>query len=149
MEWLTNAQIKLSTGTSGNSSIPDYDHLALVSGNANYNDEAGIFPLQSGNLNLGWEQTWANNVGFTLGLFNRVNVNVDFYHKKTTYLLMYVPTSYAITGEGYRWENIGAMMNRGVEVAVDGNVIHTKEFTWNLSANFSYNRISCWNFTMG
>ena len=53
---------------------------------------------------------------------------------------MYVPTSYAITGEGYRWENIGAMMNRGVEVAVDGNVIHTKDFTWNLSANFSYNK---------
>mgnify|MGYP002246022376 FL=1 len=42
----------------------------------------------------------ANNVGFTLGLFNRVNVNVDFYHKKTTNILMYVPTSYAITGEG-------------------------------------------------
>ena len=41
---------------------------------------------------------------------------------------------------GYRWENIGAMMNRGVEVAVDGNVIHTKDFTWNLSANFSYNK---------
>ena len=140
VEWLTNAQIKLSTGTSGNSSIPDYDHLALVSGNANYNDEAGIFPLQSGNEKLGWEQTWANNVGFTLGFFNRVNVNVDFYHKKTTNILMYVPTSYAITGEGYRWENIGAMMNRGVEVAVDGNVIHTKDFTWNLSANFSYNK---------
>ncbi|MCB6981735.1 TonB-dependent receptor, partial [Bacteroides uniformis] len=80
------------------SSIPDYDHLALVSGNANYNDEAGIFPLQSGNEKLGWEQTWANNVGFTLGFFNRVNVNVDFYHKKTTNILMYVPTSYAITG---------------------------------------------------
>ena len=31
---------KLSTGTSGNSEIPYYDHLALVSGNANYNDEA-------------------------------------------------------------------------------------------------------------
>ena len=28
----------------------------------------------------------------------------------------------------------------GVEVAVDGNVIHTKDFTWNLSANFSYNK---------
>ena len=30
--WITNAQVALSTGTSGNSSIPNYDHLALVGG---------------------------------------------------------------------------------------------------------------------
>ena len=140
VEWLTGAQIKLSTGTSGNSTIPDYDHLALVSGNANYLDQAGLFPLQSGNEELGWEQTWANNIGLSVGLFNRVNVNFDFYHKKTTNMLMFVPQSYAISGESGHWDNIGAMMNRGVEVAVDGDVIRTRDFTWNLSANFSYNK---------
>ena len=139
-EWLTNAQIKLSTGTSGNSEIPYYDHLALVAGDANYNDEAGIYPKQSGNEELSWEQTWANNIGLTLGFFNRVNLNVDFYHKKTTNMLMLVPQSYAITGVGNRWDNIGAMMNRGVEIAMDGDVIRTKYFTWNLSANVSYNK---------
>ena len=140
IEWLTNAQIKLSTGTSGNSEIPYYDHLALVAGEANYNDEAGIYPKQSGNEELSWEQTWANNIGLTLGFFNRVNLNVDFYHKKTTNMLMLVPQSYAITGVGNRWDNIGAMMNRGVEIAMDGDVIRTKYFTWNLSANVSYNK---------
>ena len=140
IEWLTNAQIKLSTGTSGNSEIPYYDHLALVAGDANYNDEAGIYPKQSGNEELNWEQTWANNIGLTLGIFNRVNLNVDFYHKKTTNMLMLVPQSYAITGVGNRWDNIGAMMNRGVEIAMDGDVIRTKDFTWNLSANVSYNK---------
>ena len=140
VKWLTHAQIKLSTGTSGNSDIPYYDHLALVSGKANYNDQAGLYPLQSGNEDLGWEQTWANNVGVSLGFFNRLNVNVDFYHKKTTNILMSVPMSYAATGEASRWENIGAMMNRGVEIAIDGDVIHTKDFIWNLSANVSYNK---------
>lgn len=140
IEWLTNAQIKLSTGTSGNSEIPYYDHLALVAGDANYNDEAGIYPKQSGNEELSWEQTWANNIGLTLGIFNRVNLNVDFYHKKTTNMLMLVPQSYAITGVGNQWDNIGAMMNRGVEIAMDGDVIRTKDFTWNLSANVSYNK---------
>lgn len=140
VEWLTSAQIKLSTGTSGNSTIPDYDHLALVSGKANYLDQAGLYPLQSGNEDLGWEQTWANNIGMSVGLFNRLNVNLDFYHKKTTNILMFVPQSYAMTGESGHWDNIGAMMNRGVEVAVDGDVIRTKDFTWNLSANFSYNK---------
>ena len=140
VEWLTCAQIKLSTGTSGNSTIPDYDHLALVSGNANYLDQAGLYPLQSGNEDLGWEQTWANNIGMSVGLFNRLNVNLDFYHKKTTNILMFVPQSYAMTGESGHWDNIGAMMNRGVEVAVDGDVVRTKDFTWNMSANFSYNK---------
>ena len=140
VEWLTGAQIKLSTGTSGNSTIPDYDHLALVSGNANYLDQAGLYPLQSGNEDLGWEQTWANNIGMSVGLFNRLNVNLDFYHKKTTNILMFVPQSYAMTGESGHWDNIGAMMNRGVEVAVDGDVVRTKDFTWNMSANFSYNK---------
>ena len=55
-------------------------------------------------------------------------------------MLMFVPQSYAISGESGHWDNIGAMMNRGVEVAVDGDVIRTRDFTWNLSANFSYNK---------
>ena len=69
----------------------------------NYNDEAGIYPKQPGNEDLGWEQTWANNVGVRMGLFNRANVNIDFYHKKTSNMLMLVPQSYAVTGDGYSW----------------------------------------------
>ena len=140
VEWLTSAQIALSTGTSGNSEIPNYDHSALVAGGPNYNDEAGIYPKQPGNEDLGWEQTWANNVGVRMGLFNRANVNIDFYHKKTSNMLMLVPQSYAVTGDGYSWENIGAMVNRGVEVSIDGDIVRTKDFTWNVNANVSYNK---------
>lgn len=139
IDWLTNAQVALSTGTSGNSEIPNYDHLALVAGGPNYNDEAGIYPAQSGNEELGWEQTWSNNVGVRLGFWNRANLNVEFYHKKTTNMLMSVPESYAVTGEGYRWKNVGAMVNRGVEISADGDIIRTKDFVWNVSANVSYN----------
>ena len=139
VDWLTNAQVALSTGTSGNSEIPNYDHLALVAGGPNYNDEAGIYPAQSGNEELGWEQTWSNNVGVRLGFWNRANLNVEFYHKKTTNMLMSVPESYAVTGEGYRWKNVGAMVNRGVEISADGDIIRTKDFVWNVSANVSYN----------
>lgn len=140
IDWLTNAQVALSTGTSGNSEIPNYDHLALVAGGPNYNDEAGIYPAQSGNEELGWEQTWSNNVGLRLGFWNRANLNVEFYHKKTTNMLMSVPESYAVTGEGYRWKNVGAMVNRGVEITADGDIIRTKDFVWNVSANVSYNK---------
>ena len=54
-------------------------------------------------------------------------------------MLMSVPESYAVTGEGYRWKNVGAMVNRGVEITADGDIIRTKDFVWNVSANVSYN----------
>ena len=49
VRWLSSAQLAVSTGTSGNSEIPNYYHLALVSGGANYDDTAGFYPSQSGN----------------------------------------------------------------------------------------------------
>ncbi|WP_289192732.1 SusC/RagA family TonB-linked outer membrane protein [Bacteroides acidifaciens] len=140
VKWLSGAQIALSTGTSGNSEIPNYDHLALVSGGTNYLGQAGIYPMQSGNSTLGWEQTWTNNVGLRLSFINRIGLDVDFYHKKTTNILMLVPQSYALTGEKNRWENIGAMVNRGVEISANADIIRTKDFTWNVSANVSYNK---------
>ncbi len=140
VDWLSGAQLSLSTGTSGNSEIPNYEHWALVSGGANYNDEAGLYPAQSGNEELSWEKTLSTNVGLRLGFFRRVNMDLDFYHKKTTDMLMYVPTSYALTGEGSRWENVGAMVNRGVELTLNGDVVRTEDFTWSLNANVSYNK---------
>lgn len=138
-EWLTNAQVAFSTGTSGNSEIPNYDHLALVAGGYKYMDQGGIAPIQSGNEDLSWESTWANNLGFHLGFWNRVNVDLELYHKKTTNMLMAVPRSYADNAEGSRWDNIGAMINRGAEISVNTDVIRSNNFVWNVNANVSYN----------
>lgn len=140
IEWLSSAQIALSTGTSGNSSIPDYNHLALVSGKANYEDQAGIYPSQSGNEDLSWEKLWSSNVALRLGFIDRINLDIEFYNKKTTNMLMLVPDSYALTGEGEHWDNIGAMLNRGVEFNVSADVIRTKDFVWSVNANASYNK---------
>lgn len=139
-KWLTNAQVALSTGTSGNSSISNYEHWALVSGGLKYGGEAGMAPSQVGNEDLGWEQTWTTNVALHLGFINRFNVDVEFYNKKTSDILMQVPTSYTTTGFGYQWENIGTMVNRGVELSANVDVLHIKDFNWNINANVSYNK---------
>ena len=139
IDWLTTAQLALSTGTSGNSSIPNYDHLALVAGGANYNDQMGIYPLQSGNEDLGWEKLWTTNLALHLGFWNRLNADVEFYNKNTSDMLMSVPVSYADKGEGFRWDNIGAMVNRGFELQLNADVVRRGDFVWNLSANVSYN----------
>ena len=136
---ISNLQVAFSTGTSGNSSIPNYDHLALVAGGANYNDQMGIYPLQSGNEELGWEKLWTTNLALHLGLWNRVNLDLEFYNKHTTDMLMSVPVSYADKGEGFRWDNIGAMVNRGFELSLNADLLRIQDFVWNISANVSYN----------
>ncbi len=138
--WLTTAQVAVSTGTSGNSSIPNYEHLALVYGGLNYAGNTGMAPGSQGNENLGWEKLWTSNIAFHLGFWNRLNVDLELYNKETTDMLMYVPTYLSNNGFGYRWDNVGAMVNRGVELNVTGTIVAAKNFTWTANANVSYNR---------
>ena len=137
--WLTNAQIAVSTGTSGNSSIPNYEHLALVGGGLDYVGSAGIGLLQPGNENLGWEKPWTSNLAFHLGFWNRLNVDLEFYYKETSDMLMQVPESYAASGYGYYWDNVGKMVNKGVELNLTGTILTVKDFIWTANANVSYN----------
>ena len=139
LDWLSNAQLTFSTGTSGNSSISNYTHMALVSGNVNYMGTTGLVPSSRGNEDLTWEKLWTTNVGLRLGFLDRINFTAEFYNKKTTNMLMSVPVSYADGGYGARWDNVGAMVNRGVELSADVDVIRNENLVWNVYANASYN----------
>ena len=103
-DWLTFAQVSFSTGTSGNSEIPNYEHLALVGGGLDYIGNSGMAPIQPGNEELTWESTWTTNLGFHFGFWNRLNVDFELYNKNTSDMLMSVPLSYAQSnGYGYKW----------------------------------------------
>ena len=78
-------------------------------------------------------------LGLHFGFWNRLTADLEFYHKKTSDMLMSVPQSYTNGGFGFRWDNIGAMVNRGVELNLTGTVISTRDFAWSLNANVSYN----------
>ena len=139
-DWLTMAQAAFSSGTSGNSEIPNYEHLALVGGGSDYVGDAGVAPIQPGNENLTWENTWTTNLAFHLGFWSRLNVDLEFYNKKTTDMLMSVPLAYSQSnGYGYQWSNVGAMVNRGVELNVNATVLQKQDFLWSVNANVGYN----------
>lgn len=138
--WLTDARISLSTGTSGNSSIPNYEHLALVSGGYDYIGNAGVAPSQQGSERLRWEKPWTTNVGLHFGFWNRLQVDLEFYNKKTADMLMEVPQSYSDNGYGFRWDNVGTMVNRGVELTLLGTLVTAKDFLWTVNATVSYNK---------
>ena len=138
-KWINNAQIALSTGTSGNSSIPNYEHLALIGGGADYVGNAGVGLMQPGNENLGWEKPWTTNLGLHFGFWHRLNVDLELYYKHTSDMLMQVPEPYSTSGFGYYWDNVGAMVNKGVELNVVGTLVAAKDFLWTVNANVSYN----------
>lgn len=143
VSWLDNAQLLASIGTSGNSSIPDYDHLALVAGGPIYGLEGqvlpGLAPYSKGNEDLTWEKTTILNITMKLGFLNRFNLTAEFYNKYTSDMLMVVPVS-VVGGYSTRWSNMGAMVNRGVDLDLNVNVLKFKDFLWTVSANASYNK---------
>lgn len=137
-DWLTMAQINASYGTSGNSSIPNYDHLALYAAGPQYSGMTGIGPYSRGNEDLTWEKLSTFNVGLKLGFLDRIHLGVEFYNKKTTDMLMEVPVTLG-NGTDMEWDNIGAMVNRGVEFDLNVNLLDIHDFRWDVSANASYN----------
>ncbi len=137
--WLTFAQIALSSGTAGNSEIPNYNHLALVGNAGDYVGTPGLAPISQGNENLHWESTWTTNLAFHFGFWNRLNVDLELYNKYTYNMLMLVPKSYSDNGFGSNWDNVGAMVNRGAELNLTGTALQIGDFTWMLNANVSYN----------
>ena len=137
--WLTNAQISLSTGTSGNSSIPNYEHMALVGGGLDYVGNAGVGLAQPGNEDLGWEKPWTSNFAIHAGFWNRLNLDAEFYYKRTSDMLMQVPLPYSTSGYGFYWDNVGTMVNVGAELSLNASLISTEKFQWSVNANVSYN----------
>lgn len=94
---------------------------------------------QIGNKDLTWEKTYTLGIGLDATLFDRVNVTLDYYNKKTTDLLYNVPVS-AVTGWSVNYKNIGEVNNKGFEATVAVDILKNKDWNWNVSANIATNK---------
>lgn len=139
INWLNDLSVKASYGTTGNSSIDDYKYFGLIGSGGNYNGEASLSISQPSNYDLTWETVASANVGVSLRLFDRLSLEADYYHKKTSDMLMEIPYSYT-TGYGMGYGNIGAMVNKGIDVSANIDIFKTRDFLWNFRANFNYNK---------
>lgn len=138
IKWLNMLQFSASYGTSGNSSIPNYDHLSLYAGGPQYGGMPGIAPMTRGNENLTWEQVSTVNLGVKAGFWNRLDVSLEFYNKNTTDMLMEVPITFG-NGFASQFQNVGSLFNRGVELDVRATLLRNKNLSWTVNANASYN----------
>ena len=134
-------KIKGSYGVVGNSEIGYYNAQTYY-GDGFYGGEASLGLANIGDSSLAWESSNKYDIGFNLGLFNRVNVEFDYYYTRTNNLVMAVPQGPS-TGIGSLVTNTGSMQNKGVEITVGADVIKTKDFSWNTNFNIttSHNKV--------
>ena len=135
--WLTDLQVKYSVGSTGNSEIDNYSSLGLTT-TTQYNGDAGLVIAQPSNKELGWEKQIQSNVGLTARLFDRVNIDVNYYNRKTKNMLMSTPLAYT-TGFSSMKLNVGQLTNNGVEVEVSYDAFRSRDAFINIYANFAYN----------
>lgn len=135
---ISNLKIRTSVGVVGNQEIGDYEY-ALNYKAGRYDGQSSYSKANETNDNLKWETTLSWNAGFDLGLFGRrLNIVGDVYYKKTSDLLLEVPIGYQ-QGVSTGLRNVGNVVNRGVELAVDGIIAKTKNWKWTASANIAHN----------
>src|SRR5690606_19382293 len=132
-------RLRASYGTVGNVPSNYYSSFSTYSLKAQYNGEPAAILGQYQNANVSWESSKDANIALELGLYNRFNISVDAYNKNIDGLLYYVEFPATAGWSGY-WKNIGALRNRGIEVALSGDVIRNDKFQWNLGVNLATNQ---------
>jgi TonB-linked SusC/RagA family outer membrane protein len=141
---VSNLKLRASYGVTGNSEIPPYSSLSLLSSNygAVFNDErvVGTGINRLANSDLKWEKTAQSDFGIELGLFDgKISLEADIYYRKTTDMLLDAPVP-RTSGYATIRKNIGSMENKGLELGLNTKNINTENFSWNTSFNVSINK---------
>ncbi|MDE7401935.1 MAG: SusC/RagA family TonB-linked outer membrane protein [Muribaculaceae bacterium] len=150
--WLNEFKLRLGWGQTGQQDMNGNNfgympyYVNSYTGGSQYLDPNGsgewINPLYPNyyNPDLKWETTTTWNVGIDMGFMNnRITLAADWYLRKTTDLLAFVPTG-SMNTANKMWRNIGEMENLGVEVTIGAKPIVTEDFTWNTAFNVGWNR---------
>ena len=131
-------KIRASYGVNGNNGIAAYRAYGLY-GSSTYNGVVGMLPSQPSNEDLSWEKNKTWDVGFDFGLFGRIHGTFDVYSRRTEDMLLAVSVPQT-TGFGSNTKNIGSMKNSGIEFMIDGDIINSEDFYWNVGFNLSHNK---------
>ena len=153
---LSNLKLRLSYGVTGQQDgIGNYGYISTYTpsqagayylfGNTyqqTYRPEAYVYDLQ-------WEKTKSYNTGLDYGFFNeRLSGSIDYYNRKTTNLLATVPAAAGTNFNKTITTNVGSMKSDGLEIAVSGIPVQTKDWKWSVSYNFSWEKVRITNLAL-
>ena len=152
--WVDMLKLKASYGVQGN------DNLYPSSGYArryypysdnythSYNESTGEYSLElayKGNEELTWESSHSINAGVDFEFFGGyLNGSFELFSRKTVDLLYSkdVPLS-AGNPTGFYPVNVGSILNEGIEIALGGFFVSTRnvQWTWNINMSHYLNEI--------
>ncbi len=138
LSFINLLKLRASYGLNGNNNIGAYRAYGVYT-STNYNGVAGMRPSRPDNPNLSWEKNATWNVGLDFTLFDRLDGNIDLYHRLTKDMLLDkdVPQT---TGFSTNFLNIGSLENKGVELQLDYKIFNSKDLAWSVGANIALNR---------
>lgn len=136
-------KLRASYGITGNTELSTYRSLATISGGTvllNGARENYSVVTRLPNPDLEWEKTSQFDVGFNLTMLNqRVSLEMDYYYKLTTDLLLGRPVPHS-TGFTSVTDNIGSVSNQGIDFLLTTQNVATSDFNWESTLNLNYNK---------
>lgn len=140
VDWVKSLKIRAASGVVGSlASLGLYDYMLLYGLGQNQNS-AAVYRSNPGNIDLTWEGSQSSSFAIEGRLFERMNFTLEYFDKRSKDLLfkLNVPLSTGSTftnGSAYINKNIGELVNRGFEFALDVDILKNKDLRWNLGLN--------------
>lgn len=137
---IDDLKFRLSWGKTGSTNVSDFSYIQYFNGNQ-YGGQSGLTLASTyPNKDIKWEMTTEYNAGVDFTLFNgRLNGSFDIYHRKTDGALAPAPIALEF-GIGTFYSNILDLTNNGFEFSIGGDVVRTKDFTYNTMLSISSNK---------
>ena len=137
---IDDLKFRLSWGKTGSTNVSDFSYIQYFNGNQ-YGGQSGLTLASTyPNKNIKWEMTTEYNAGVDFSFFNgRLTGSFDIYHRKTDGALAPAPIALEF-GVGTYYSNILDLTNNGFEFSIGGDVVRTKDFTYNTMLSISSNR---------
>lgn len=146
-DWISFLKVKVGIGKSGNAAFDNYARWGTITPSGNlplYNGQPMLAPARLENQNLRWESTRNFDASLEGSLFkNRISFELTYYDKATKDVILDV-TVPRTTGFFSMYDNVGGIINRGVEFVLKSRNIQRKNFQWNTDFNIArnYNEIT-------
>ena len=153
-EAFSNLKLRLNYGITGNQDGLGYGNFlprqrfadpGIGNGGEVQFGSAGLIAFD--NPDLKWEETVQVGAGIDFGFFNqRLTGSFDYYHKTTTDLLLQQQSAQPAV-QPFVFSNLDAdVINKGVEFAVNYDIILQEDINWNFGFNIAYNENMVENF---
>lgn len=136
--WIEQLKLRVGYGVVGNDQINNVSSRGFYQGGTKYNNNAALRLQTLANPNLGWERNVSTNIGLDFRLLDqRISGTLEAFHRNSHHLLLNRPLPNT-SGFGNVDDNLGRVVNKGIEVTLNTINVVTGDFRWRSNFNISF-----------